>query len=109
MSIKTRVVVGMSGGVDSSVAAYLLQQQGYEVIGVTLKVWSDSCVTRSQEKCCGPQSISDARLVAHRLGIPHFVLDEAAAFEEEVIAPFIREYRHGRTPNPCALSDRQVG
>lgn len=108
MSAKDRVVVGMSGGVDSSVAAYLLQQQGFEVIGVTLKVWSDSCLSRSQEKCCGPQSITDARMVAHRLGIPHFVLDEAEAFEEEVIAPFIREYRRGRTPNPCALCNEKM-
>lgn len=98
----------MSGGVDSSVAAFLLQQQGYEVIGVTLKVWSDSCLSRSHEKCCGPQSISDARLVAHRLGIPHFVLDEAEAFEEEVISPFIKEYRRGRTPNPCALCNEKM-
>ncbi len=89
-------------------AAYLLQQQGFDVIGVTLKVWSDSCLSRSQEKCCGPQSISDARLVAHRLGIPHFVLDEAEAFEEEVIAPFVREYRRGRTPNPCALCNEKM-
>lgn len=98
----------MSGGVDSSVAAYLLQQQGFEVIGVTLKVWSDSCLSRSHEKCCGPQSISDARLVAHRLGIPHFVLDEAEAFEEEVIAPFIKEYQQGRTPNPCVLCNEKM-
>ena len=108
MSIKTRVVVGMSGGVDSSVAAYLLQQQGYEVIGVTLKVWSDSCLSHSQEKCCGPQSISDARLVAHRLGIPYFVLDEAEAFEEEVISPFVKAYQGGRTPNPCVLCNEKM-
>ncbi|WP_020494433.1 tRNA 2-thiouridine(34) synthase MnmA [Verrucomicrobium sp. 3C] len=108
MSTKTRVVVGMSGGVDSSVAAYLLQRQGYEVIGVTLKVWSDSCLSRSHEKCCGPQSIVDARLVAHQLGIPHFVLDEAEAFEEEVISPFVRGYQHGRTPNPCVLCNEKM-
>ncbi|MDD4932490.1 MAG: tRNA 2-thiouridine(34) synthase MnmA [Methylacidiphilaceae bacterium] len=108
MSTKARVVVGMSGGVDSSVTAYLLQQRGYEVIGVTLKVWSDSCLSRSHEKCCGPQSISDARLVAHQLGVPHFVLDEAEAFEEEVISPFVKEYQRGRTPNPCVLCNEKM-
>ncbi|VVM08526.1 tRNA-specific 2-thiouridylase MnmA [Methylacidimicrobium cyclopophantes] len=108
MPTKSKVVVGMSGGVDSSVAAYLLQQQGYDVIGVTLKFWSDSCLARSHEKCCGPQSISDARLVAHRLGIPHFILDEAEAFEEEVISPFVEQYRRGLTPNPCALCNEKM-
>ena len=74
---KTRVLLGMSGGVDSSVAAYLLKEQGHEVIGVTMKVWPQDCVSRAEDKCCGPQAVADARGVAHALGIPHYVVDEA--------------------------------
>src|SRR3569832_1657559 len=78
---RTRVVIGMSGGVDSSVAAYLLKQQGYDVIGVTMKVWPQDCISRAEDKCCGPQAIADARGVAHALGIPHYVVDEGENFE----------------------------
>ena len=74
-AISTRVLLGMSGGVDSSVAAYLLKEQGYEVIGVTMKVWPQDCVSRAEDKCCGPQAVADARGVAHALGIPHYVVD----------------------------------
>ena len=72
-----RILVGMSGGVDSSVAAWLLQRDGWDVIGVTMKVWPQDCISRAEDKCCGPSAIADARAVAHRLGIPHYVVDEA--------------------------------
>src|SRR5207253_3210792 len=74
---KQRVLLGMSGGVDSSVAGYLLQEQGYDVIGVTMKVWPQDCISRTEDKCCGPQAVADARGVAYAIGIPHYVIDEA--------------------------------
>ena len=104
----TRVVVGMSGGVDSSVAALLLKQQGYEVIGVTMKVWPQDCLSRAEDKCCGPQAIADARSVAHSLGIPHYVVDEGENFERTVIDYFTAEYQAGRTPNPCVMCNEKV-
>ena len=103
-----RVVVGMSGGVDSSVAAYLLKQQGYDVIGVTMKVWPQDCVSHAEDKCCGPQAIADARSVAHTLGIPHYVVDEGENFERLVIDYFTAEYQAGRTPNPCVMCNEKV-
>jgi len=105
---RPRVVLGMSGGVDSSVAGYLLQQQGYEVIGVTMKVWPQDCLSRAEDKCCGPQAIADARAVAHSLKIPHYVVDEADQFEKLVIDYFTSEYRAGRTPNPCVMCNEKV-
>ncbi len=98
----------MSGGVDSSVAAFLLKQQGYDVVGVTLKVWPQDCISRAEDKCCGPQAIADARSVAHALGIPHYVVDEADQFEKLVIDYFTAEYRAGRTPNPCVMCNEKV-
>ena len=103
-----RVVVGMSGGVDSSVAAHLLKQQGYDVIGVTMKVWPQDCISRAEDKCCGPQAIADARSVAHTLGIPHYVVDEGENFERLVIDYFTAEYQAGRTPNPCVMCNEKV-
>ena len=103
LATNQRVLVGMSGGVDSSVTAYLLQQQGYEVIGVTMKVWPQDCISRAEDKCCGPSAIADARGVAHKLGIPHYVVDEADRFERLVIDYFSSEYQAGRTPNPCVM------
>lgn len=105
---KKRVVVGMSGGVDSSVAAYLLKQQGWEVIGVTMKLWPQDCMSRAEDKCCGPQAIADARSVAHALGIPHYVIDEAVPFEQQVINYFSEEYKLGRTPNPCVMCNEKL-
>ncbi len=105
---KPRVVLGMSGGVDSSVAAYLLKQQGYDVVGVTMKVWPQDCISRAEDKCCGPSAIADARSVAHSIGIPHYVVDEATDFEALVIDYFTSEYKAGRTPNPCVMCNEKV-
>src|SRR5262245_34503070 len=105
---KQRVLLGMSGGVDSSVAGYLLREQGYEVIGVTMKVWPQDCISRAEDKCCGPQAVADARGVAHALGIPHYVVDEADQFERVVIDYFASEYQAGRTPNPCVMCNEKL-
>ena len=98
----------MSGGVDSSVAGYLLREQGYDVIGVTMKVWPQDCISRAEDKCCGPQAVADARGVAHALGIPHYVVDEADQFERVVIDYFASEYQAGRTPNPCVMCNEKL-
>ena len=106
--IKQRVLLGMSGGVDSSVAGYLLRELGYDVIGVTMKVWPQDCISRAEDKCCGPQAIADARNVAHALSIPHYVVDEADQFERLVIDYFASEYQAGRTPNPCVMCNEKL-
>jgi tRNA-uridine 2-sulfurtransferase len=106
--MKQRVLLGMSGGVDSSVAGYLLREQGYDVVGVTLKVWPQDCISRAEDKCCGPQAVADARNVAHSLGIPHYVVDEADQFEKLVIDYFASEYQAGRTPNPCVMCNEKL-
>ena len=105
---RQRVLLGMSGGVDSSVAGYLLREGGYEVIGVTMKVWPQDCISRAEDKCCGPQAVADARSVAHSLGISHYVVDEADQFEQTVIAYFASEYQAGRTPNPCVMCNEKL-
>jgi tRNA-specific 2-thiouridylase len=105
---KQRVLLGMSGGVDSSVAGYLLREQGYDVIGVTMKVWPQDCISRAEDKCCGPQAVADARGVAHALGFPHYVVDEADQFEKLVIGYFAGEYQAGRTPNPCVMCNEKL-
>ena len=74
---RTRVIVGMSGGVDSSAAAALLLEQGYDVVGITLKLWPQDCVSRAEDKCCGPQAVTDARSVSHKLGIPYYLHSQA--------------------------------
>ncbi len=105
---KTRVLLGMSGGVDSSVTGYLLRERGYDVVGVTMKVWPQDCISRAEDKCCGPQAVADARAVAHSLGIPHYVVDEADLFERTVIDYFTSEYQAGRTPNPCVMCNEKL-
>jgi len=105
---KTRVVVGMSGGVDSSAAAALLLEQGYAVIGITLKLWPQDCVSRAEDKCCGPQAVADARAVSHKLDIPHYLVDEAEEFQRQVIQYFAEEYKAGRTPNPCVMCNERL-
>ncbi|HXY60808.1 MAG TPA: tRNA 2-thiouridine(34) synthase MnmA [Chthoniobacterales bacterium] len=105
---RERVLLGMSGGVDSSVTGYLLREQGYDVVGVTMKVWPQDCISRAEDKCCGPQAVADARAVAHSLGIPHYVVDEADLFERTVIDYFTSEYQAGRTPNPCVMCNEKL-
>jgi tRNA-specific 2-thiouridylase len=105
---KTRVVVGMSGGVDSSATAALLLEQGYDVVGITLKLWPQDCVSRAEDKCCGPQAVMDARAVCHKLGIPYYLIDEAGEFQKHVIQYFADEYKSGRTPNPCVMCNQNL-
>lgn len=105
---KTRVVCGMSGGVDSSATARLLLEQGYDVVGITLKLWPQDCVSRAEDKCCGPQAVSDARAVCNKLGIPYFLVDEAEEFQKQVIQYFAEEYKAGRTPNPCVMCNERL-
>ncbi|MGD2070688.1 MAG: tRNA 2-thiouridine(34) synthase MnmA, partial [Gemmatimonadota bacterium] len=101
MSRTGRVLVAMSGGVDSSVAAALLVEAGHEVIGVTMKTFCYSHVPAHGKTCCGLDGIADARRVADTLGIPHYVFDVEEAFTRDVIDDFVSEYARGRTPNPC--------
>jgi tRNA-specific 2-thiouridylase len=105
---RQRVVCGMSGGVDSSATAALLLEQGYEVIGITLKLWPQDCVNRAEDKCCGPQAVTDARAVCHKLDIPYYLIDEAAEFQKHVIQYFADEYKAGRTPNPCVMCNQNL-
>lgn len=108
--MKEKVVVGMSGGVDSSVAAYLLKEQGYDVIGVTMQIWQDEDVfVQSQEGgCCGLSAVEDARRVAERLEIPYYVMNFKEDFHKYVIDYFVSEYEKARTPNPCIACNRYV-
>lgn len=102
-----RVVMAMSGGVDSSVAAALLVEQGVDVVGVTLHLW-DASGEQQVGRCCAPEDREDARLTCDYLGIPHYTLDEREAFRAEVIEPFLDSYRAGETPLPCANCNRTV-
>lgn len=108
--MKKRVVVGMSGGVDSSVAAYLLKEQGYEVIGVTMQIWQseDSCAIEEKGGCCGLSAVEDARNVARQLGIPYYVMNFKREFRAKVMDYFVQAYQEGRTPNPCIACNRYV-
>ena len=108
--MKKKVVVGMSGGVDSSVAAYLLKEQGYEVIGVTMQIWQDEEEAAKEENggCCGLTAVDDARRVAQALDIPYYVMNFKKEFKCRVIDYFVEEYLQGRTPNPCIACNRYV-
>jgi tRNA-specific 2-thiouridylase len=101
------VLVGMSGGVDSAVAALLLQKQGYRVVGVTLGLWNDPH-SGGERSCCSPETVRRARRVAHSLGIPHITIDASQIFNQSVVSYFVEEYEGGRTPNPCAKCNSRV-
>lgn len=106
--MRKKVVVGMSGGVDSSVAAYLLKEQGYDVIGVTMQIWDKDNSENREDSCCGLTAIDDARRVSQMLDIPHYVMNFRNDFKKHVIDYFIKEYQQGRTPNPCIACNRYV-
>ncbi|MGN0291458.1 MAG: tRNA 2-thiouridine(34) synthase MnmA, partial [Lachnospiraceae bacterium] len=107
---RKKVVVGMSGGVDSSVAAYLLKEQGYDVIGATMQIWQEEAEFVQEENggCCGLSAVEDARRVAGELDIPYYVMNFRKEFKEQVMDYFIGEYLQGRTPNPCIACNRYV-
>ncbi len=104
MSASERVLVAMSGGVDSSVAAALLLEQGHDVTGVTLKLWGGE----SDSGCCSVGDVEDARRVAAQLDIPHYVFNLTDTFDEMVVEPYVREHEVGRTPNPCVECNRSI-
>jgi tRNA-specific 2-thiouridylase len=110
MSSKEKVLVAMSGGIDSSVTAMMLHEQGYEVIGITMKTWDyqSSGSSKKETGCCSLDSINDARQVAVNLGFPHYILDIRGEFGDYIINNFVEEYLAGRTPNPCVLCNTHI-
>src|SRR5690625_1104390 len=107
---RERVIVAMSGGVDSSVAAALLVEAGYECIGITMQLWSEDLPKglNNESGCCSLSAVEDARRVANKLGIPYYVLNFSHSFAEDVIDQFTAEYLRGLTPNPCIVCNEQV-
>ena len=105
---RERILVAMSGGVDSSVAAARLQQQGYDVVGVTLHLWDYPDDGSVKSRCCAPEDIHDARRVADALGFPHYAFDRRELFQREVVEPFVDSYLTGETPSPCVRCNRGV-
>jgi len=105
---ETRVAMAMSGGVDSSVAAALLKEKGYQVIGIHLKLYQGPETTKRNKSCCSLDEALDARLICERLEIPFYVLDFQEDFQSNVIDYFVNEYALGRTPNPCVMCNRTV-
>lgn len=110
MSKKGKVLVAMSGGIDSSIAAMLLHQQGYEVVGITMKTWdyASSGGSKKETGCCSLDSINDARTLAVNMGFPHLILDIRNEFGDHIIDNFVEEYLAGRTPNPCVLCNTHI-
>lgn len=110
MSKNGKVLVAMSGGIDSSVAAMMLHEQGYEVIGITMKTWDyeTSGSSKRETGCCSLDSINDARSMAVNFGFPHYILDIRGEFGEHIINNFVEEYLAGRTPNPCVLCNTHI-
>src|SRR6187402_3455931 len=106
--MKERVIVAMSGGVDSSVAAARLLEQGYDVIGVTLHLWDYPDDGSVKGRCCAPEDVHDARRVADALGFPHYAFDRRELFQREVVTPFVDSYLEGETPSPCVRCNRGV-
>ncbi|GAC1351147.1 MAG: tRNA 2-thiouridine(34) synthase MnmA [Polyangiales bacterium] len=103
-----RILVGMSGGVDSSVAAALLVEQGFDAVGISLHLWEYGAGASSPSRCCAPEDLDDARKSASTLGIPHFTFDRQAAFAQRVVDPFVDAYLDGATPSPCVACNRDV-
>lgn len=110
MSKKGKVLVAMSGGIDSSVTAMMLHEEGYEVIGITMKTWDyeSSGSSKRETGCCSLDSINDARSMAVSFGFPHYILDIRGEFGEAIINNFVEEYLAGRTPNPCVLCNTHI-